>query len=101
MILGRSYKPESAIELGSPSLLCHNLLAEKGHSVTMYDPYIDPVMPDFEPSVFLIGTKHPEFAEFPYPTGSVVIDPWRYVKQSDGFKVISVGIGPEPEKVEA
>ena len=93
VILGKAYKAGSNIELGSPALLCQSLLEGKGHRVTMYDPYIDPTMPDFAPSVFLIGTKHPDFEEFKYPKGSVVIDPWRYVKASEGVELVSVGKG--------
>ena len=91
VILGRSFKPESTIELGSPALLCQNLLEAKGHEVDTYDPYLDTDEPDFEPSVFLIGTKHPEFEAFKFPKGSVVVDPWRYVKNSEGVRVIRVG----------
>ncbi len=91
VILGRSFKPESTIELGSPALLCRHLLEDKGHEVTSYDPYIDPVRPNFGPSVFLIGTKHPEFAGFSFPKGSVVIDPWRYVEDQEGVRVIRIG----------
>lgn len=93
VILGKAYKPGSSIELGSPSLLCEHLLKAKGHQVEMYDPYIDEVAPDFEAAVFLVGTKHPEFETFKFPKGSVVIDPWRYVKCSEGVTVIPVGRG--------
>ncbi len=92
VILGKSFKPESTIQLGSPSLLCKHLLETKGHEVTMYDPYIDPVCPKFSPSVFLIGTKHQNFLRFRFPKGSVVIDPWRYIPQRDGIVVVHVGI---------
>jgi len=91
VILGKAYKPESTIELGSPSLLCRNLLQDQGHKVTMYDPYIDSMKPNFGPSVFLIGTKHPCFETFEFPMGSVVIDPWRYVLVNEGVTVIPVG----------
>ena len=91
VILGRSFKPESTIELGSPALLCLNLLESKGHEVKTYDPYLDNDEPEFEPSVFLIGTKHPEFERFKFPKGSVVIDPWRYVINSEDVTVIRVG----------
>ena len=42
MILGKSFKPESNIEVGSPSILLKNILEERGHTVAMWDPYIDP-----------------------------------------------------------
>ena len=97
VILGKAYKPESTIELGSPSLLCRHYLEEKGHNVTMYDPYIDPMRPNFDPAVFLIGTKHRCFETFEFPKGSVVIDPWRYIPGADGVTVISVGGGSGAE----
>jgi UDPglucose 6-dehydrogenase len=91
VILGRSFKPETAIILGSPSILCKNLLEARGHSVSMYDPYIDIKLPSFKPSVFLIGTKHKQFVNFIFPAGSVVIDPWRYIEPTSGVKLIRVG----------
>jgi len=91
VVLGKAYKPESTIELGSPSILCQNLLLEQGHKVTMYDPFIDSVKPNFDASVFLIGTKHPCFETFEFPKGSIVIDPWRYIPPSEGVTVIPVG----------
>jgi UDPglucose 6-dehydrogenase len=97
VILGKSFKPESSLEVGSPSILCRNLLLAEGYNVTMYDPHIDRVMPTFTASVFLIGTKHPEFELFKFPKGSVVIDPWRYVKPTDGVKVIHVGASSSKE----
>ena len=67
------------------------LLIEKGYDVKMYDPYVDSEIPVFEPSVFLIGTKHPDFIEFGFPEGSVIIDPWRYIPDKQGVKVVRVG----------
>ena len=92
VILGRSFKPESSLTLGSPSILCKNLLSAAGHDVRTYDPFIDEFKPDLGPSVFLIGTKHAQFADFEFPEGSVVIDPWRFIKQRDGITYIPVGI---------
>ena len=66
---------------------------ERGHEVVMYDPYVDSGLapPRYPRSTFLIGTKHPEFVDFKFPEGSVVIDPWRYIPQRRGIKVVSVG----------
>jgi len=91
VILGKAFKPETSLVAGSPSILLKNLLEERGHSVTLYDPHIDAVCPEFGPSVFLIGTKHPEFEHFNFPVGSVVLDPWRYVAAQAGICVIPVG----------
>lgn len=91
VILGKAFKPETNIVVGSPSILLKNILEEWGYEVTMWDPYVDLETPQFEPSVFLIGTKHQEFAKFQFPKGSVVIDPWRYIPDQDGITIIRVG----------
>ena len=92
VILGKSFKPGTDITIGSPSVLLKNLLQERGNDVEMYDPYVDegPV-PRYPPSVFLIGTMHPDFLDFKFPEGSIVIDPWRYISEKQGVKLVSVG----------
>ncbi len=96
VILGKAFKPETNITTGSPSILLKNIIEEMGHDVTIYDPFVDGgETPEWEPSVFFIGTKHPEFAKMQFPKGSVVIDPWRYIPKQDWVKVIQVGA---PEK---
>ena len=92
VILGKSFKPESNIVVGSPSLLLHALLKERGIDCMMWDPFVDDsAMPDYPPSVFLIGTKHANFVEMHFPQGSVIIDPWRYIPDQDDVEVIRVG----------
>ena len=96
VILGKAFKPETNITVGSPAILLKNILQERGHDVEMYDPYVDvgaPV-PPYPPSVFLVGTNHPEFVDFKFPAGSVVIDPWRYIPEQEGIKLVSVGRVP-------
>tara|TARA_B100001179_G_scaffold214948_1_gene184725 strand:- start:17 stop:1267 length:1251 start_codon:yes stop_codon:yes gene_type:complete len=97
VILGTSYKPESNLETGSASLLLKNILEKRGQKVIKYDPYVDlntagNIKQKFkEPCVFLIGTKHPDFINFNFPEGSVVIDPWRYMPDKSGIKIIRLG----------
>jgi UDPglucose 6-dehydrogenase len=93
VILGKSFKSETNITVGSPAILLKNLLQERGHDVEMYAPYVDRGSPPpaYPASVFLIGTRHPGFIDFDFPQGSVVIDPWRYIPQTPGVKVVSVG----------
>ena len=91
VILGRAFKPETNIVVGSPAVLLRNILNERGHDVVMYDPRLGDELPEFEASCFLIGCKHPEFAEFDFPEGSIVIDPHRYVKEKPGVTVIHIG----------
>lgn len=98
-ILGKSFKSETNITTGSPSILLKNILEERGHHVFMWDPYIDGPFEKSkdehegmdEPQTYFIGTKHPEFADFCFERGSVVIDPWRYVGDQPEVKIIRIG----------
>lgn len=85
-ILGRSFKPETNIEVGSPSLLLSTLLtAEKV-------PHL--ILEDMEPKrqgVYFIGTKHERYKDYIFPEGSTVIDPFRYLTPQDGVKYIQIG----------
>ena len=92
VILGKSFKPESNIMVGSPALLLHALLAERGELCEIYDPFVDGgELPDFSPSCFLIATRHEYFAKIKFPKNSVVIDPWRYIGDQSEVKIIRIG----------
>ena len=91
VVLGKAFKAESSLVDGSCAVLLANILRGRGHEVAAYDPLIDSGCPQFGASVFLIGTKHAAFARFPFPDGSVVIDPWRYIEDRPGVTVIRVG----------
>lgn len=87
VILGRSFKPETNIETGSPAVLMANILEKDyGFPVQHLD---DMVVSD--PSVFFIGCQHERYKEYRFPTGSVVLDPFRYIPDSDGITVIRLG----------
>jgi UDPglucose 6-dehydrogenase len=90
-ILGKSFKPETNIVTGSPSILLKNILEERGVSVIMYDHLIDDELPPFQTGTYFIGTKHAEFSIFPFPPGSTVIDPWGYVEESKEITLIKIG----------
>ena len=100
-ILGKTFKPETNLTLGSPSLLLENLIKEKGHKVFSWDPYIDEKYEDVCEKfnwinenilhVFFIGTKHPDFINFKFPKNSIVIDPFRYIYKANGSKIIRIG----------
>lgn len=93
VILGKTFKKETNLVIGSPSILLKNILIEKKHEVKMYDPFIDVEEnpPIDEPALFFIGTSHDLFLDYRFPKGSIVIDPWRFLKEQDGVKLISVG----------
>ena len=99
-ILGKTFKPETNIITGSPSILLKNILEEKGETVRMWDPYVDSsdimkVKDDYKwdkiPQLFFIGTKHKTFTEFYFMPNSVVIDPFRYLTTHDNVKYIPIG----------
>ena len=78
-ILGKSFKPETNIISGSPSILLKNLLKERNINCIMYDPYIDTDIPNFEKGIYFIGTKHSAFKDFKFIKDSIVLDPHRYI----------------------
>ena len=92
-ILGKSFKPETNITTGSPSILLKNILEERGHKVSMWDPYVDTykLLTGKEPMVYFIGTKHPDFTSYEYNQGSIIIDPWRYIPKQNNCEIIYVG----------
>jgi len=65
LILGKSFKPETNLTVGSPSILLKNLLEERGHKV--------------------------DFTSYSYNQGSIIIDPWRYIPKVDKCEVIHIG----------
>lgn len=91
-ILGIAYKPGSHITTGSPARLAEELLRARGHEVAVFDPHVGGTETErYEPRVWLVGCKHPEFLDLKLPRGSVVIDPWRYMPNQEGVEVIRVG----------
>jgi UDPglucose 6-dehydrogenase len=99
LILGKSYKPETNITTGSPSILLKNILEERGRTIAIWDPYIDAPIETFcaaqglegRAVLYFIGTKHPDFLSFPYEKGSAILDPWRYIPNIEGVDVIQIG----------
>jgi len=92
VILGKTFKKETNLTVGSPSILLKNLLDEKGIESIIFDPIVDSTNPPIdEKSLFFIGTNHGIFKEYKFPKGSVVIDPWRYLEDSEGIELIKVG----------
>lgn len=97
VILGKAFKEQTNLVTGSPSILLKSILEERGIVAEMYDPWVDAVEDktvnpySTEPACFFIGTRHAEFAGYKFPVGSVVIDPWRMIKDQPGVRVIRVG----------
>jgi UDPglucose 6-dehydrogenase len=91
-ILGKTFKEESNLITGSPSILLYNILKEKGIEITMWDPQIDKETPEFLPGTYFVSVKHKIFNEFKFPAGSIIIDPLRFLNLNDqNLKYIPVG----------
>ena len=104
-ILGKCFKPETNLTLGSPSILLKNILEEKGEKVKMWDPFIDSkdtkeMEWETKPQLFFIGTKHEAFKDFYFYPNSVVIDPFRYLKLGNDVKYIPIGDNTWKQKTE-
>jgi UDPglucose 6-dehydrogenase len=93
VILGKTFKKETNLTVGSPSILLKNILDEKQIQSIMFDPWIDinDKAPLDVPSIYFIGTNHDLFLNYNFPSGSIVIDPWRYIQDQDGITLIKVG----------
>ena len=95
-IYGKAFKAGTNLTVGSPATLLANLLRERGFEVEQYDPYVDEgPCPFDEAGVYFVATKHDDFAQadWEFPAGSVVLDPWRFVPARDGVEIVPVGIG--------
>jgi UDPglucose 6-dehydrogenase len=109
IIMGATYKPGTNLTYGSPSLLLAHILKERGIHPIIYDHTadmdasfsesihdeltIEAELPSV-PGVYLIGTQWPSFKTYPYPEGSVVIDPWGWIDEvPDGVELVSIGRG--------
>lgn len=102
ILLGKAYKPETNLTVGSPAILLANMLRERGVSFAHYDPYVDGSGIKFDPplangltekALFFISTRHTSFASIRFPNGSVVIDPFRYIPAQEGVTIVPVGVG--------
>lgn len=88
-ILGRSFKPETNIETGSPAILLANILKDKGARVQHIE-YIEDAEYAYDP-VVIIGTQHERYKKYNFWPGITVIDPFRYLPKSDKVNIISIG----------
>lgn len=91
-ILGKTFKENTNLVLGSPSTLLSNILKEKGIEHEHYDPNVDSSPPDFNVGTYIVTIPHKEFKDFVFPKGSTVIDVWR-VLNLDEQEVNHIKVG--------
>lgn len=87
VVLGRSFKPETNIETGSPAILMANIIAEELNYPVINVEDLD----TYDQAVYIIGTKHERYAERKFAEGSVIIDPFGLIKDRPGIEVIRIG----------
>ena len=99
-ILGKTFKAETNLTLGSPAILLKNILEEKGAKVNQWDPYTDGEFEKYskihewetKPQTFFVATKHEYFTKMKFLKGSLVIDPWRYMPSTNiDHELIQIG----------
>jgi UDPglucose 6-dehydrogenase len=91
-ILGKTFKENTNLVLGSASILLCNILKEKNITFETWDPHVDKIVPEFKKGTYFVATKHNEFKDFEFPSESVVIDVWRYLTITDStIKHVKVG----------
>lgn len=90
-VLGKAFKPETNLTVGSGATLLVNMLKEQDIEAVQYDPKVDETPPEFKPGVYFVATDHEEFKYFNFPKGSVVYDLWRSLPDIEGVEVIHIG----------
>ncbi len=86
VLLGRSFKPETDIEVGSPAILMANILTRRG----MQFLHVNDL--DFlPPAVYFIATQNERYKRYAFPPGSVVLDPFGYIPDIPGVAVERLG----------
>ena len=106
-ILGKTFKSETNLTLGSPAILLKNILEEKKIQCNHWDPYVDGHLDKYinqyewnkKPQLFFIATKHEFFIKFPFHKGSTVLDPWRYIHLPKDCRIILIGNNIENSKL--
>lgn len=97
VILGKTYKPGVASTAGSPALLLANMLEDRQIKFAHVDHLVDgievlPQVVNYERAcVFFVATQHDVYADLDYPDGSVVIDPFGYVRRNERITLVTPG----------
>jgi UDPglucose 6-dehydrogenase len=95
IIMGKTYKVNTNLTIGSPSILLANILKEFGvtpEEIMFYDPEIETREFVDTPYVYIIGVTWPQFESYQYTKGSFVIDPWGFIKSvPEGVTLVRLG----------
>lgn len=86
ILLGRSFKPETDIETGSPAILMANVLKGWGTDFIHVND-----LTDLPVAVYFIATDNVRYREYAFPKGSVIIDPFGSMPAKAGAEVYHLG----------
>lgn len=96
-ILGKAFKPETNIIVGSPAILVGNIIRQYDVAVEYADDQVGTPLTEAEAmstaAIFIIGCRHRRYAKLKFPTGSVIIDPHRYIPHRVGLTIHHLGAG--------
>ena len=88
-ILGKAYKENSPLTVGSPAILLTHYFEKSNIEFEHIDPWVDNSELKFEvPSVFFIASKHKIFKNLNLPNKSVMVDPWGYFENSNNEVIL-------------
>lgn len=77
VLLGRAYKRDINLVVGSPADLLGFFLEELGANYTFFDPIVEPgSILTSNPAIFFVSTNHSIFRKLRVPPGSICVDPW-------------------------
>jgi UDPglucose 6-dehydrogenase len=98
VVLGKAYKPETNLVLGSPAaLLMHQIKAMGVKRVGQYDPHMGSGSAEVfkawtsDPAIYFVATKHARFLDAEFPPGSVVLDPFGFMPDRLGVTLVRIG----------
>jgi len=100
VIMGKRFKPNSNITTDSASILLKDILDDMEVESWFYDPQIGLTDIPEDPCAFLASIDEEWVNDYPYPSGSVVLDAWRRFTPEDvdrlektNVKYVPVGRG--------
>jgi UDPglucose 6-dehydrogenase len=93
VVLGTAFKPGTDLQTGSSTVLLLNLLRLRDvrPTVVATPADLDSQPPVADAAAFFLGCPEPQFVGYPFPAGSVVVDPWHVVQGRDGVDVMWIG----------
>jgi len=99
VIFGMAYKPGVAMTDGSPALLLASIFNDADIRHVQLDSFVNGIEEhewlarnDMSgPNVFVVATCHNHYVNYPYPAGSVVVDPFGVVQPSEHFTLVTPG----------